>query len=213
MATSGGSYVPKAPDDALTPLPEVMRLPTFHREVATALLEFVIEVHRVPLRSMREQNYVEADFRDAAVLRLSARWPNTHAEPVAANGLVDLVVSNDRRSEMFASEFKIWGRNDYLLATEQAIGYSGERDPAVAIVMVNPNQDDVTSMYVEQLIIGHPSYIRGSYRRRPIEPQSGRLVHFLSRHRDPLGRPVIVFHFVCHAILSKPRRKHRKVAR
>lgn len=190
---AGRGYIPQVQSNFSSPLPEVIQLPAFHREVAAALLELIVELHRNPLRMMRDQSYVEADFRDAAVHRLSARWANTHAEPIAATGFADLVVSSDSRAESFVSEFKIWVRNDYLHATEQVIGYSGLRDPAVAIVMVNPNQEDITSAYVEQLIIGHPSYIPASYRRRPLEPQSERLTHFLSRHRDPLGRSVIVF--------------------
>jgi tetratricopeptide (TPR) repeat protein len=202
---------PKMPPPPSTyePLPEVMRLPVFHRNIASALLEFVVDLQRNPIRAMREQKYVEADFRDAAALYLRPQWSNVHTEPVAANGLVDLQISDDQGQDRFAAEFKIWGRNDFRLAPEQAIGYSGERDPAAAVVMVNPNQEDISSEYLQQLIVGHPSYIPGSYRRRPLEPQSERLTHFLSQHRDALGRPVTVFHFMVHAILAKPRSKKK----
>lgn len=196
-----------APPSSSEPLPEVKRLPEFHRNVAVALLEFVVELHRNPLRAMREQAYVEADIRDAAVLYLGRQWSNVHAEPVAANGLVDLQVSNHQGQGRFAAEFKIWNRNDYLSTPEQAIGYAGARDPAAAVIMINPNQDDISSTYVQQVIVGHPSYVPGTYRRRPLEPQSDRLTHFLSQHRDALGRPVTVFHYIVHAILAKPRSK------
>jgi tetratricopeptide (TPR) repeat protein len=198
------------PPSTSEPLPEVKRLPEFHRNLAAALLEFVVELQRNPIRPMREQDYVEADFRDAAALYLGRQWSNLHAEPVAANGFVDLQVSDDRGQGRFAAEFKIWGRNDFLLAPEQAIGYSGERDPAAAVLMVNPKQEDISSAYVQQVIVGHPSYVPGTYRRRPLEPQSERLTHFLSQHRDALGRPVSVFHFIVHSILAKPRSKKRK---
>jgi len=59
-----------------------------------------------------------------------------------------------------------------------SIGYASERDPAAAVLMVNPKQDDISSAYVQQVIVGHPSYVPGTYRRRPLEPQSDRLTHF-----------------------------------
>lgn len=187
------------------PLPEVARLPAFAQSVLKELLQLVVELHRNPPRFMREASYVEADFRDAAALRLSSKWPHSYSEPVAGQGFVDLVVSTEGRAESLATEFKIWGRNDYLASTEQAIGYASERDQVVAIVMINPTHMDIAPLYVEQVILNHRSYVRGSLRRNPIEPSSSRLVHFASRHADALGRPVAVFHFIVNAVLSRAR--------
>lgn len=205
------NLLPPVPNatQASGPLPEITRLPAFAQDVLKELLEFVVELHRTPPRFMREGSYIEADFRDTASLRLSMRWPHSYSEPVAAQGFVDLIVSTEGRAESLATEFKIWGHNDYLASTEQAIGYASERDQVVAIVMINPCQQDIAPLYVEQVILNHRTYVRGSFRRNPIEPSSSRLVHFASRHGDALGRPVSVFHFVVNAVPPRRRRPPR----
>jgi tetratricopeptide (TPR) repeat protein len=188
---------------------EIDRLPLFHRDVATAILELIVDLQRTPPHYL-STGYTEADFRDHVFQRLSMRWPQTYAEPRAGRGLVDVTVSDADRKQMLVIELKVWGRNDFLSVSQQAIGYATERDPAVAVVMINPGTEDISSTYIERVVLRGPGYVVGSFRRNPLDRRAPRLQHFVSQHQDGLGRPVLVFHFICNFALTKSRRVNRR---
>lgn len=140
----------------------------------------------------KENNKLEAPFRNWFKTFFSGKYDIVNAEPEKGNGRIDLKIEDSGFGTRII-EFKGWWNSDKKVIVDQIISYLTDFETNGYIIIINDKQKKIDNNYFELIKSESVKYIENSFQE--ILLQNSDYKYFISNHSDNI-RTKKLFHFI-----------------